>query len=368
MAEEISFFIFYRLISGCKGIFDDSLIGHKIVIAPENNSNMNRFVTLLLAMLVFAGCHTGDNSPFAEILSQPPYQALTDSIKKEPRRDDLYFRRAVLLNKNNFPEPALADFQKAWSLSRQEGYALGISNLLLEKNAADAIGFLKQAVKDVPNSLLLQLGLARAYAAQNKPDEALSVCQAILEKQPDQLSVLLLQADLLEKKGDTTGAVSALEKAYTLAPRNMDISYQLAYQYAETRNAKVIALTDTLISRDSLKLYAHPYYVKGVYYTNINDKARAIRFFNEAIRQDYNYLNAYIEKGKILLQQGKTAEALKTFRLANTISPSFADAWYWIGKCEELAGHKEEAKLNYEKAYGLDKTFTEAKEAAERIN
>jgi hypothetical protein len=28
---------------------------------------------------------------------------------------------------------------------------------------------------------------------------------------------------------------------------------------------------------------------------------------------------------------------------------------------------KEEAKLNYQRAYGLDKTLVEAKEAAERI-
>jgi tetratricopeptide (TPR) repeat protein len=58
---------------------------------------------------------------------------------------------------------------------------------------------------------------------------------------------------------------------------------------------------------------------------------------------------------------------MKTFALANTISPSFADAWYWIGRCQEFLGQKEEAKLNYERAYGLDKTFTEAKEAAEKI-
>ena len=46
------------------------------------------------------------------------------------------------------------------------------------------------------------------------------------------------------------------------------------------------------------------------------------------------------------------------------VTPSFPDAWYWIGRCLEISGQKEEAKLNYEKAYSLDKTFTEAKEAA----
>jgi hypothetical protein len=30
-------------------------------------------------------------------------------------------------------------------------------------------------------------------------------------------------------------------------------------------------------------------------------------------------------------------------------------------------GQKEEAKLNYQRAYGLDNSFTEAKEAADKI-
>jgi len=38
-----------------------------------------------------------------------------------------------------------------------------------------------------------------------------------------------------------------------------------------------------------------------------------------------------------------------------------------MGKCQEAVGQKDEAKLNYQRAYGLDKTFTEAKEAADRI-
>lgn len=329
---------------------------------------MNRFILLLASILFAAGCGNSDeSSPFSDILNQPPYRPLTDSIREEPRRDDLYFRRAVALNKNNFPEPALADFQKAWSLSKQESYAVGISNLLLEKNTTDAISFLKEALKEYPASILLQLSLARAYDRQNKTDEALAVCAAILQQEPGQVNALLLQADLYEKKGDTAGTITALEKAHAVAPLNREIGYKLAYQYAETKNTKVIALADSLIAKDSLKLYAEPYYVKGVYYSNVNNEAMAIRFFDEAIKHDYNNLNAYIEKGKILLKQKKTAAAFRTFQLANTISPAFADAWYWMAKCEELAGRKEEARLNYQKAYELDKTFTEAKEAAEHI-
>lgn len=327
-----------------------------------------RFVILIVAGLMLAGCNDADeSSPFSEILSRPPYISLTDSIKNEPGRDDLYFRRAILLNRNNLPEPALADFKKAWSLSKQEPYALGVSNLLLEKNIPEGAGFLAAALEALPESILLRLSLARAYDAQNKTDEAIKVSAAILQQQPGQVNALLLQSELFQKKGDQQASVAALEKAHDQVPSDMDISYKLAYQYAENKNAKVLSLADSLIAKDSLNLHADPYYIKGLYYSNIKDKTKALQWFDETIKHNYNYLNAYIEKGKILLDQKKTADAFKTFQLANTISASFADAWYWMGRCQELMGQKEEAKLNYEKAFGLDQTFTEAKEAAEGI-
>src|SRR5215510_13333078 len=91
---------------------------------------------LLFLVVVFAACNNNkeEPSPFGDLLSQSPYVSLTDSIKKQPKNDELYFRRAVMLNKNNFPEPALADFQKAWSLHKHEKYAFAIANIWKDKN------------------------------------------------------------------------------------------------------------------------------------------------------------------------------------------------------------------------------------------
>jgi tetratricopeptide (TPR) repeat protein len=327
---------------------------------------MKLFVFSFLILLLL-GCNNKSSSQYDEILSQPLFSSITDSIRKEPGRDDLYFRRAVLLNKNNLPEPALADFRKAWSLAKEESYAVGVSNILLEKKPDSAIGFLNEAIKEIPNSLFLQISLARSYDALGKTDEALKVCDAMLEKEPGQVNALILKADLLEKKGDIPGMIASLEKAYSIIPFNREISNKLAYQYAETKNAKALPIADSLISKDSLDIHAEPYYIKGMYYSNINNKSKAIQLFDATIKRDHRYLNAYIEKGKILFDQKKTNDALKIFQLANTITPSFPDAWYWIGRCQEILGDKAEAKQSYEKAYELDNTFTEAKEAAEKV-
>jgi tetratricopeptide (TPR) repeat protein len=288
-------------------------------------------------------------------------------MKKETQNDALYFRRAILLNTNDQTEPAIADFQKAWSLKKEEKYAFGLGNLMLDKKPDSAAIFLQQALKELPNSFLLQVTLARAYSAQNKTDEALQLCNSILEKNPEQTGLLKMKAELLDKKGNTAEAISILEKAYALTPFDIELNYELALKWAENKNPKVIALCDSLIKIDTLQIHAEPYYYKGIYYTTIGDKAKAISLFDQAIQHDKFYMNAFIEKGRVFFEQKKYAEAFSVFQLANTLSNTFPDAYYWMGRCQEAVGKKEEAKLNYQRAYSLDKTYTDAKEAIDSI-
>src|SRR5688500_10302138 len=120
---------------------------------------MKWLLPFLALISIISSCKnktTGKGS-FDDVLSQPPFAALTDSIKNEPGNDSLYFRRAVLLNSKDFSEPALLDFKKAWSLKKQEEYAFGLANLLLEKKPDSAILFLKDAIQHLPKSFLLQL-------------------------------------------------------------------------------------------------------------------------------------------------------------------------------------------------------------------
>ncbi len=325
-------------------------------------------VLLLWLAVGITGCKNNDAvSPYEDVLNKAPFASLTDSIKKEAGNDGLYFRRAVLLNSNNLPEPALVDFQKAWSLKKEEKYALGISTIWLEKRPDSAISFLNGALKSLPNSLLLQLSLARAYAAQDKPDDALKICDALLQKNPEQVDVLKLKADLLDKKGDKTGATVLLEKAYRLTPFDVELNYVLALKYAESKDPHVLTLCDSLIRADSADVHAEPYYYKGIYYSTINDKQKALSNFDEAIKHDYYFLDGYIEKAAVLYDLKRYQDAIKVVELASTISPQFADAYYWMGKCQEALGNKDEARQNYLRAFSLNKELREARQAADRL-
>jgi tetratricopeptide (TPR) repeat protein len=65
---------------------------------------------------------------------------------------------------------------------------------------------------------------------------------------------------------------------------------------------------------------------------------------------------------------GKYQDAIQVYDLALKVSNTYADAFFWKGKCQQELGQKEEARKNYLKAFALDNSLAEAKEAAARIN
>jgi len=326
------------------------------------------FISVLVLLILVSECNNNsDSSPYEEILSRPPYSKLTDSIRQNSSDPELYYRRGMLLYKNNNNPPALADLRKAWSLNKREIYAMNISNILMQEKPDSAVSFLQQALETLPESIPLRINLVRAYADEQKTDEALNVCDMILKKHPEHVGVLMMKSDLLDQKSDSMGSLHALQQAYRFAPANEDLCYNLAFKYAQNKDPKALTLCDSMLRNDTISKKAEPYYFKGVYYSNVNDKAKALDFFNKAIENDYNFLDAYMDKGRTEFDLKKYSDAAKVFQLVQKISSTYADAYYWLGRCQESLGQKQDAKLNYERAYGLDKSLTEAKEAADRL-
>ncbi|HEX2607004.1 MAG TPA: tetratricopeptide repeat protein, partial [Flavisolibacter sp.] len=104
-----------------------------------------------------------------------------------------------------------------------------------------------------------------------------------------------------------------------------------------------------------------------LYLAKKGNTAEALRQYDLAIRSNYNFLDAYLDKGELLFNQKRYDEAAANFRTALRVKPATALFYFWMGKIDEVRGDKAEAKLNYQKAYGLDKEMEEAKKAADRL-
>lgn len=284
-----------------------------------------------------------------------------------PKDAGLYYRRGTLLYSNGEMALAENDLRSAWQLDPKEEHALRLTTVLRQKNSDTAIAFLQQALKQLPQSISLNILLAKGYQSKNQFDKALTICNTIIRQFPGQIDALVLKSELLKQQNKNNEALTVLEQAHSYAPGDVDLVHQLAFEYAEAKNPKVLSLADSLIKVDVEKRHAEPYYFKGLYYENKGTYKEAIRYFDEAISHDYNFLDAYLDKGQTYYDQKKYTDALKTFQFTITVFPSEALPYYWTGKSQQALGNKHEAQLNYQRAYGLDKTLTEAKDSADRL-
>lgn len=217
------------------------------------------------------------------------------------------------------------------------------------------------------DSITVEIGKARELQAKGKYAQALTIADAMIQKYPGQLDALSIKAEILKEQGKGEEALRLLEKAYAMQPRDKETAYNLAYEYADAKNAKALAFADTLIKYDQTATVARAWYIKATYFLNIGNEKEALRFLDSSNIADVNFADAYFDKGQLLFKQKKYEAALKTFALGQKFNPGVADFYLWIAKTQEAMGNKTDAKANYERAFALDGSLREAKEAAEKL-
>ena len=302
------------------------------------------------------------------ILKRPPFAELTDSIEKFPGNAGLFQRRADLLARNNLHEIASADFQQSWILNPTEesGWKYA-SNLRILNSMPELIHLLQECIKKFPSNNIFSRELGDIYAQGGQAEQALALYDDILKKDSTDFDTWYEKGMLLNERGDTAGAIEAVRRAWTLQPVRT-YALQLANMYAEEKNPAALKICDEWLAKDTLHELTDPMLIKGIYYSNTGQYAAAMIQFDSCIRRDWKTTDAYIEKGIVLFRQKKFNDALPVFKMASTVSNTNPDAWFWMGRCYDTLGKKEEALLNYERARALNRNLTEADEAIKRLS
>jgi tetratricopeptide (TPR) repeat protein len=276
---------------------------------------LNSVPVLLFVFLVQFGC-TSSGSEKNSILSQPPYAAITDSIKQFPDNAGYYLARAILLSQNNLHEIATADYRKAWELNPDEAVALEYaSNLRLLNKTEAALLFLNECRKQYPKNSEFGRRLSELYAESGRRKEALAEYDKLIEQDSLNFMAWYERGLLLSILEDTAEAISALERSYQIQPINYT-GLALANIYSAQQNPRILVICDDILSRDSTGEIVDALMLKGIYYSDKKDYKTALELFEECIRRDWKFTQAHIEKGIIFFDQKDFPNALEAFKLA----------------------------------------------------
>lgn len=130
---------------------------------------------------------------------------------------------------------------------------------------------------------------------------------------------------------------------------------RLKLQRINTQKQQIKKLKEEMHQmRESLKDYAHEYYLMGnECILTAHDPQAALRNFNKALALDPTYVDAWIRKGVTLLDLGEEYDAHTCFNTAVKLSPRSFKAYYNRGKCQLQLKHWEEAVSDLKKAISI---------------
>lgn len=225
---------------------------------------------------------------------------------------------------------------------------------------------LRDAIAQYPDSLILQKTLVQYFEDNENYDVALAELEKLCKKDTADASLWDKKAQIYLLKDDTAKAIPAYEKALDIYP---DPQYVMAlgWLYAQTKNSKALELADALLIADKAKAAKEALLIKGLYFSNIGDKQKALGAFDNCLALDYTFMLAYREKAIVLYETGKYNEAIKTLERATTLQNNFDEGYFWLGQCYEKLQQKNAAIENYKTALLYNADNIAAKEALAKL-
>ncbi len=230
-----------------------------------------------------------------------------------------------------------------------------------------AVKNLFDQVSKNPDSIGLRFQLVNALDSLGAYQQALSQVDSLIRNDSLNFGLWYRKALVQENIKDTTGALRSYRYAIRIY-QSPDAMLAAANLLAERRNDTALLVTKQVEQfRMGREYTAHCNFINGVYYARTGDKPKAIIAFNNCIANDFNYMEAYMEKGFLYFDDKKITEATQVFQAAVTVKNTYADGYYWLAKCKEVSNNRAEAIANYQKAFTLDPKLAEAAAALKRL-
>ncbi|NQV47547.1 MAG: tetratricopeptide repeat protein [Rhodospirillaceae bacterium] len=197
------------------------------------------------------------------------------------------------------------------------------------------------------------LDLAVQHYFAGRLSEADSICQKILQIDPNQHIALHLLGALAIQAGKNEVAIDLISKALAIKP-----------DYVEAQNTLGNAFKGLGKSEEALSSYCqavaiNPEYTEahynlGLAYLDLGKREDAVNSFCKAIAINSKYAEAHNNLGVALRDLGRLDEAISSLRNAVTINPEYAEAHYNLGLAHQDLGQPENAFKSQRRAVALN--------------
>lgn len=168
------------------------------------------------------------------------------------------------------------------------------------------------AVDDKRRVADAHLELANAYFSEGRFDIALDEADLALAADEDRADVLALRALALMKLDEPQQAMQSMQRALKLAPEDPALLNNMGWILCESDRAmQGMPYFDRALSNRRYATPSNAAMNAGLCSLKLGDKARAEKYFRQALKSDANLLPAHANLARLALERGDITQARK---------------------------------------------------------
>ncbi|MEM6395459.1 MAG: tetratricopeptide repeat protein [Bacteroidota bacterium] len=328
---------------------------------------------IILSLLVLVAC--GNESSKAEESTidvnpsgDPGVNNISQQLAEEPQRADLYAARAQMEFEQNNYDAAIADLQQAILYDSLElSYYYNLADVYMNYfRSRQAISILEAAVeinRDEPESWL-RLGEAQLVTRQY--DEALNSLNEVTRIDPRNPDAYLILGQVFIEQADTARAVNSLQEAVEIEPDMVDGWIKLGQLYSNLNVDRAEDYLETALSLDTTDVITISALAE-YYWQTAERPDDALELYKKAARFDRQYVSANYNAGLLLMELGRTGEALDEFNIVIKNDPLHIQGHFYKGLANEVLGNIDQARTDYKNALRMAPDYTLALEGMTRV-
>lgn len=190
----------------------------------------------------------------------------------------------------------------------------------------DSLAILNQAIEDNPNDSKLFLQRSKYYKTKSEFSKAIEDAQMAIQIDNKDYDSYLELADLYLITNQIQGTINTLNLILAAKPNHIEANLKMAeLNLMFKRYDAAVQSANNVLNSDPYNSKAH--FIKGFTFKEYGDTTKAISSFLEAVKQDPDFYNAFVELG-ILFREKNDPIAVTYFKNAIEVDQSKTDSYY----------------------------------------
>lgn len=285
-------------------------------------------------------------------------QQISNQIRKNPKRAELYIQRANAHIAEDMLLLAIEDVNRALMVDSSVAvyHALKGDIHYLNKAPDKAVESFEKALELDPNNTDALLKMAEIKLLLRQYQQCFDLANAALRVNEQLFMAYFIKGYAHFELGDSSLFVSSVQTALELNPDFFDGFTMLGAYYASLGNDIAIDYYNSALELRP----EHPeaLYGKAIHLQNTGRNEEAVIIYQQMIDLNEESLFAWYNQGYILLEmEDQPEKAIPFFEKAVEINPNYVDAIYNIGLSYERLDKPDVAIGYYERALSLDPQY-----------